>query len=52
MNATQIIVNREPGQIFKSLTEAKKEGKRLIRAFKNQDVVLGITIEYKKINNK
>ncbi len=51
MKPTQIIVNREPKQIFKSLAEAKKEGKRLIKEFKNQNVVFGITIEYKKINN-
>lgn len=47
MKATQIIINREPKQIFRSLKDAKEEGKRLIKEFKKQNVVLGITIDYK-----
>jgi hypothetical protein len=47
MKATQIIVNREPKEVFRSLKEAKAEGKRLIRAWKRQDVILGINIQYK-----
>lgn len=47
MKATQVILNGVPQQTFRSLNEAKKEGKRLIREFKKQDVVLGINIQYK-----
>lgn len=49
MKATQIVVNREPKGIFRSRKEAKEEGKRLIREFKRQNIVLGITIDYKSI---
>lgn len=49
MKATQIIVNREPRETFKSLKEARDEGKRLIRAFRKQDKVLGIDIQYKTV---
>jgi hypothetical protein len=49
MKKTQIIVNRQPKEIFKSLTDAKKEGKRLLREFKYQNLVFGIDIQYKTL---
>lgn len=49
MKATQIVVNREPKEIFPSLKLAREEGKRLIKEFKKQDKVLGIDIQYKTI---
>lgn len=49
MKATQIIVNGVPKETFSSLKKAKQEGKRLIREFKKQNVVLGINIDYKSI---
>jgi hypothetical protein len=47
MKATQIIVNRVPRDTFRSLKDAKKEGKRLIREFKKQNILFGIDIQYK-----
>lgn len=46
MKPTQVILNGKPHKTFKSLKEAKTEGKRLIKVWKKTDSC-GIVIEYK-----
>lgn len=46
MKATQVILNGVPQQTFRSLKDAKAEGKRLIRKWKQTDSG-SINIQYK-----